>query len=135
MSRAEDLVAINQVANMYGHLIDNRAFERMGEVYTEDATYHSSRAKSVGLPAIVDYLSTYPQPLTHNTTNVHIQFGPDPDQATGVAKFLCVLRDRSVTAGDYEDQWVRTPAGWRLQHRRSTGRVQVPPDALGGAAG
>lgn len=121
MSRADDLADMNQVANLYGHLIDNRLFDRMGEVYAEDATYISSRKENFGLAQIQEYLSTYPQPLTHNVTNVHIEFGPDPDRAVGVAKFLCVLHDGSVGAGDYEDQWVRTPNGWRLQHRRSRG--------------
>jgi hypothetical protein len=123
VSSAEDLAAINQVANLYGHLIDSQAFERMHEVYTEGATYHSPRAKSVGLPAIVEYLSTNPQPLTHNTTNVYVELSAEGTEARGVAKFLCVLRDGTVGAGDYEDHWVRTEAGWRLEHRRSTGRA------------
>lgn len=131
MSRAEDLIEIHQVASLYAHLIDNRDFTRMGEVYSQDATYESTRRTNVGLAAIVEYLSTYPQPLAHNTANVYVELDPDGAHARGVAKYVCVLRDGSVVAGDYEDRWVRTDAGWRLEHRRSSPRVESPGGGLG----
>lgn len=125
MSRTDDLLDIHQVASLYAHLIDNQLWDRIGDVYAEDATYHSPRGEGVGLAGIVAYLSGNPQPLTHHTTNVHVVLSDDGNEARGVAKYLCVRPDLSVTAGDYEDHWVRTPAGWRLQHRRSTSRTDA----------
>lgn len=122
ISWVDDLAAINQVSSLYGHLIDDRAFDRMSEVYTEDGVYDNRRAKSVGLPAIAEFLSTHSQPLTHHTTNTHVEFEEDGNKARGVAKYLCLNPDGTMIAGDYEDHWVRTPTGWRLKYRRSISR-------------
>lgn len=124
MSRTDDLVEINQVASLYAHLIDTRDFARMGEVYAADAVYQSAdRGEHRGLPAIVEYLSSHQHPFTHSTTNVYVEFNEDGNAANGVAKFLVLLRDLSVAAGDYKDHWIRTSGGWRLVHRQSSFRM------------
>lgn len=125
MTRTDDLVEIAQVASLYGHLIDQKKFAKMSEVFADDAIYESAiRGTFRGLPAIVDYLSSHSMPLTHNTTNFYIErFSECGDHAYGLAKFLALLPDLTVAAGDYNDEWIRTPNGWRLLHRKSSFRM------------
>jgi ketosteroid isomerase-like protein len=120
MTRTDDLVEIGQVAALYGHLIDAKQWDRLGEIYAEDGTYESQRGGAAeGLAAIRAYLSGNEQPVTHMISNVHVDLAEGADSATGVAKFFVVRADGDVLAGEYADRWARTPAGWRLAHRRS----------------
>jgi ketosteroid isomerase-like protein len=133
MSRTDDLLEIHQVAALYGHVIDAKQWDRLGEIYAEDGTYHGQRGGAAnGLAAIRGYLSENDQPLTHMISNVHVQLDEGADSAAGVAKFVVVRPDGEVLAGAYEDRWSRTPTGWRLQHRRSV--VTAPAEQAAEAA-
>jgi 3-phenylpropionate/cinnamic acid dioxygenase small subunit len=35
----DDIVEINQILSLWAHLVDNHAWDRFGEVFTEDAHF------------------------------------------------------------------------------------------------
>ena len=126
MTLTDDIIQIHQTAALYAHVIDGRQWDRLGDVYAEDATYDSARVgQLVGLDKIREYLSTSRQPFIHTGSNLHVTLEEGADQATAVAKYV-VIRDGAIEAGDYTDRWVRTPHGWRIAQRRSTNRALAP---------
>ena len=124
MVSVEDHIAITQMLNLYGHLVDYREWHRMHEVFTEDAVFDGSSmggARMEGLQQLVASFS-HPDashPLAHHSTNIVIWqdadgttraqskgFGPRPDPSAS----------RTVT---YKDVLKRTPEGWRIAERHS----------------
>lgn len=127
MSASEDLVDIQNVLALYCHLIDDREWDRLSDVYTPDSAYGAKEgALNQGLPAIVAYLASIPQPVLHLTSDFYINLSANGDRATGRAKWLSVHTDGSLVAGSYEqDVYARTDVGWRIQYRTYT--MAVPP--------
>ena len=55
----EDRLDIQQLINLYGHLIDTRAFSRLGEIFTDDAVFDLTGFDGTvyeGLEAIVQMM-------------------------------------------------------------------------------
>ncbi|MEU7811767.1 hypothetical protein [Pseudonocardia sp. NPDC049154] len=52
--------------------------------------------------------------LTPNTTLDEV----DPDTVRAHSKFVAFPNEGLSVTGDYRDEIVRIPAGWRLRHRR-----------------
>jgi hypothetical protein len=123
MVSIEDHIAITQVLNLYGHVVDYREWDRMKEIFAPDAVFDGSAMggeRMAGVDAIVASFSdaASSHPLAHHSTNVVIWqdaegttrsqskgFGPRPDPADS----------RTVT---YHDVLRRTPEGWRIAERR-----------------
>lgn len=127
----EDLAEIQQVAALYGHVIDRQLWDRMGEVYAPEGTYDGTATGSgvhEGVSAIVDYLSKSRQPVVHHVTNLYIEaFEDGGKRARGCSKWLVMRDDETIASGDYEDQWIKTGDGWRLLRRASSRRGGLPP--------
>ena len=67
-------------------------------------------------------------PLAHHTTNVTV----DPDGASRArvrSKYLVVSDDNRVRTGEYHDDVVQTPAGWRIERRTVVPRRARPGQA------
>lgn len=119
---AADLAEINNVAALYGHIIDHKEWDRLGEVYAADGVYDGTATGSrrhEGLDAVVHYLSSTVQPLVHHSTNVYVEIALDGLTATGRAKWFVIRPDMSMASGYYIDAWRKTPDGWRLSERAS----------------
>lgn len=72
-----DQLAIHQLIARYGHIVDERQFSRVGEVFAPAIRYDMTDFGAgvlVGSQAVVDYwsLPTTKHPLVHLTTNVVI---------------------------------------------------------------
>jgi hypothetical protein len=75
----EDTVQIARVLALWGHLMDDRELDRLGEVLTEDAQWDGSAfgfAPVVGLEAITSVLSADGHASAHHTTNIVVSEGP-----------------------------------------------------------
>jgi hypothetical protein len=118
---AEDRLAIYELLSLYGHLIDQRRWPELRQVFTEDVVFD---ATSFGQPVTTSYhelmdhwtsdLSVHP--LAHHVTNVVI--GEDLDGTVRVlSKAIGVGRKGRVGSGTYDDIVVKTPEGWRLAKR------------------
>jgi ketosteroid isomerase-like protein len=116
--QAEDHEQIRNILALYVHVIDNRQWDRLDEVYAPDGSYGARDSPHHdGVEAIGEYLASIFQPVTHMSSNHHIELARDGQTATGVGEWHSVLADRSVLAGSYDDAYTKTDAGWRIQRR------------------
>jgi 3-phenylpropionate/cinnamic acid dioxygenase small subunit len=126
-----DIRAIEQVYFRYCEVIDAKDFDRLDDVFTDDAVgdYRSSNGilqhglaplvarLHIGMGAGSDCGATQ-----HNVSNIRIAV--DGDSAVSSAHFYAVhaglgpFEGRIYTCwGRYDDIWTRTPAGWRVRER------------------
>lgn len=126
MLSTQDLFDIQQLIQLYGHILDEREFYRVAELFTEDALYdvaHFGSGVHRGAAAI-GALWSAPEakhPLAHHATNIIITEEPD-GTARVVSKGLGVRPNGSVSSVLYRDVVIRTSAGWRICERIATAR-------------
>ncbi len=128
----EDVRAIEQVYVHYCELVDAKAFDRLGEVFTPDTWHDYTRS----LPGVyVEGLAALVASMHHNLGEgsncgaTHHNVGnfrvhPTGDRARAKVNYHAVHRGVGRHAGAlyamwglYDDELVRTPAGWRVQRR------------------
>lgn len=123
---AEDIIEVSQILSLWAHLVDNRAWDRFAEVFTEDAYVDSSVfgfAPVTGIKAICHMASQDGHASAHHTTNVFVQEGPN-DEIVAESKGLGLVSNGAVASVTYSDRLRRTPGGWRLASRVLT--LQAP---------
>jgi hypothetical protein len=115
----DDAVEIAQVLALWGHLMDDRELDRLGEVLTEGAVWDASAFgldPAVGLDAITSVLRADGHARAHHTTNIVVSEGPG-DEARVRSKGLGVMDGGTVISAVYTDDLLRTPDGWRISRR------------------
>ncbi len=120
-----DRAAVVDLAVRYCWALDERNYDDLRHVFTPDATATLGGVDCVGIDAIIDRVD---RALTRLDASMHLvgthQVAVDGDRATA----RCYLHaqhvkrgveggDNFVVAGIYEDELVRTTAGWRIVHR------------------
>jgi hypothetical protein len=120
---AADHLAIQELLALYGHIIDEREWQRVGELFTESALYDMS---AFGLPVVrgaaaIRGLWSRPDaahPLAHHATNIVVS--EDPDGTVRVlSKGLGVGPNGRVGSVVYRDVVERTSQGWRFAARKA----------------
>ena len=118
-----DRVAIHELLGLYGHVIDERRWDDMELVFTDDVVFDSSDF-GTGVSHSLDELRAKwsgdltQHPLAHHATNIVIS--EDPDGTVRVlSNAIGVGRKGRVGSAVYRDVVVRTDAGWRLRSRRA----------------
>lgn len=125
-----DRFELQDLVYHYAHLIDAKSFDRLREVFTEDAHIdYSAFGGSVGkLEETIAYLKramvegTFPN---SQHLNANLQFTIDGDRASG--RVMC-FNPMEMTLPDggnqvfllglwYVDEYRRTPQGWRISRR------------------
>lgn len=122
----EDRIAITDLVNLHGHHADAGELDRMTELFTEDIVYDVTDVGFGVLQGRAALKKTALElgdgnPLGHHVTNVVITELPD-GQVRVLSKAIAVKADGTSGSATYEDTAVRTSAGWRINHRRITGR-------------
>ena len=126
-----DIVMIHQLLGLYGHILDARAWERLGELFTENAVLdytgvHAARVYE-GISEIRVYFERANHPSAHHVTNIFVE---ELDGEIRVkSKFFVPFTRPSHEVhrwygGDYDDVVVRTPQGWRFRQKICTERWQ-----------
>jgi hypothetical protein len=120
----EDRLAITDLTIAYCWALDGRRWELLDDVFTADAAAELGEAVS-GLPAIKARVSSALGMLDdsqHMVTNHQVEVEGDRAtcrcyfQAQHVRK-AAIGGPNLIIAGRYEDELVRTSAGWRIHHR------------------
>ena len=136
--KTDDIIEIHQILALYGHLLDDRDWERLSLVFTEDATFDASDAgggKPAGsleeLRAAFDNPKTM-HPLAHHITNPYVWQDAD-GTVRARSKIAGILSDGRVGSGSYYDTLVRTDQGWRIRTRlvklrRESQMLRQPPE-------
>ncbi|MER6955557.1 nuclear transport factor 2 family protein [Streptomyces sp. NPDC000618] len=115
----DDTVEIARVLALWGHIMDDRRMDRLGEVLTEDAVWDAGAfglEPAVGLQAVTAVLGAEGHARAHHTTNIVVSEGPG-DEARVVSKGLGVMDGGTVISAVYTDELRHTAHGWRISKR------------------
>lgn len=132
----EDRLEIMQVMSLYGHIIDDDALDRLGEIFTEDAVLAPTLTQPWhGLAEIHGYFSDFvrnqPIPtIAHHMTNLVVELNPDGVTAMARSKTLGVRKDMGFITGEYRDEFVKTERGWRISRRDIIRRTRFSTDPV-----
>jgi 3-phenylpropionate/cinnamic acid dioxygenase small subunit len=116
-----DRLAIHELLGLYGHLIDERRWSELDQVFTEDASYDATSFGQPVTTSLAALLEAWTgdmsvHPLAHHATNIVVT--EDPDGTVRVlSKGIGVGRKGRVGTVTYRDVAVRTDDGWRLAAR------------------
>lgn len=116
---AEDVLAIQAVIVKYGFLIDDREFDRLGEVFTEDMVVDyrpGGEGPFAGLAEITQAMKTLAHPVQHMMVS-HLIDSVSGDEVVTRTKALIPLQVGGIADISYRDVLVRTPAGWRIKDK------------------
>ncbi|MGB3411764.1 MAG: nuclear transport factor 2 family protein [Microthrixaceae bacterium] len=116
-------IELDQIASLYGTLIDHQDWGRLGEVLSDDIVFDLTgigRGVLEGLPEVQRYMEQDAiHPAAHLVANVVVQ-ELDDNSGRMSCRLLAVQGDGSVVAGEYQDEVRRTAAGWRFSRRAFT---------------
>ena len=114
----DDHIAINSLINLYGHVIDERQWSRMGELFTDDVVFDLSDFNGQTLEGLETLRETFraldAHPLAHHATNILIE--AVDGEITVLSKGIGMYRDH-VGSTVYRDRLRKTPQGWRIARR------------------
>ena len=128
---AEDRLAIHDVIALHGHVADDRDWDRLGDLFTDDAVLDLEDfgyGTLHGLQAILDLSrgsqDDKGQPLGHHATNI-IVIGRDEagESVRARSKALAVMADGTSGTAVYEDTLRREDHGWRISRRKVVARA------------
>lgn len=119
---ANDYVQIAQLLARYCHIVDDKAWDRLGEIFTDDGsmTVVGLYETHTGPEALRElYSVTMNHPLAHHSTSL-VVLEEGRGTARTVSKWVTVRADGAAGTGVYEDRLVNTAAGWRIRARVAT---------------
>ena len=124
----EDRLEIQDLMSRYARMVDMREWERMDQVFAPGATidYRSTGGVAGPYEKTLEWLdrALEPWPLNlHFITNLSVEL--DGDRASSRCYFHAPMGRAGAlgsqlvitNAGYYDDELVRTDAGWRIQAR------------------
>ena len=118
-----DRLAIHELLGLYGHLIDQRRWDELDQVFTADLVYDATDFGQRGTRSLADLQAAWTgdlsiHPLAHHATNIVVT--EDADGTVRVlSKGIGVGNRGRVGSVTYHDVVVRTSEGWRLAERRA----------------
>lgn len=127
MSHREDRQDIGDVLVRYGTGIDSRDWPLFRTVFTDDCELdYGEIGQWYGVDAVVDFMVAAHDMAGHTLHRISNQaVTVDGDTATARAYVDALIMSQDNTsgvnaAGFYDDEFVRTDAGWRIRRRRFT---------------
>jgi hypothetical protein len=122
MISANDRLEINEMLALYGHLIDQRRWSDLDQVFTPDVIFDGIEEITHGLASkIASWTSPETitrHPIAHHATNVIITEGED-GAIHVISKSIGIRASEHPSSVTYEDTVVNTPNGWRICHRKA----------------
>ena len=118
---AADRIAIHELLGLYGHLIDERRWSELDQVFTTHAVYDATSFGQGVTNALAALVAAWSgdltiHPLAHHATKIVVSKDSD-GKVRVLSKGIGVGRKGRVGSVTYRDVAVRTPAGWRLAGR------------------
>lgn len=125
-SVADDRAAIVDLTVDYCWAIDGRDWDALRTLFCPDATAELGQGTEHGVDAIISRISGVLSAIDssqHIVANHQVQIDGDCASCRSYLHAQHVRKAASggrlyVVAGRYEDNLLRTPAGWRIAHRR-----------------
>jgi 3-phenylpropionate/cinnamic acid dioxygenase small subunit len=114
-----DRLELHELPGRYGDAIDDRDWDRLDQIFTEDAVFDLTDLGGPdlhGLAEIKRFMDEDAEhPRTHLMTNIYVD-----ETSEGVRlyfRIVALLPERVVGTASYYDDVVKTPAGWRVKNR------------------
>ncbi len=127
----EDRLDICEIPGRYGDSIDDRDWDTLRSIFTEDAVFDLTALGSrrlVGIDEIVKFMEEEAaHPRTHMMTNIYVN--PTDEGAELRFRIVALLGQGKTGTASYYDQVVKTADGWRVKHRETTSRRRDKRDA------
>jgi hypothetical protein len=99
------------------HVVDDRQWDRLDEVYTADGAFVlSSGTAYEGLENIRQIMLTFDHPLVHYTTNQLVDIDSSGTSARVLSKVLGITEQGDFLIGGYDDQLEKSDK-WRVSKR------------------
>jgi hypothetical protein len=120
---ASEIVAIGQLMAHYGHLVDARAWPRLGEIFSADGVFDVvayGAGRHEGLARVIAFFERASHPPAHHTTNLYVY--EESRQVHAWSKYAVPGDGGRMFGGDYRDLLLKTPDGWRIRERIVTKR-------------
>jgi ketosteroid isomerase-like protein len=122
----EDRVAIEALVTEYAWLLDHRRWHEVADLCTDDAILWIRGREIVGKAGLAEWAdgrAAKKSRRTQHQMTLSRVAANGPDGATGTAALVLHLAKSGGGSyidlvGEYEDEYVRTPAGWRFRRRR-----------------
>jgi uncharacterized protein (TIGR02246 family) len=125
LQRLSDEIEINRLIAAYSHAVMRLDAEMSAAVYTEDGILSAFTGPDVvGRAAIAKVLAKVYAPLrflSQNCGSIVITVDGDSARASSSVAEFVQYKDKdplSCCFGNYDDELVRTPEGWRFTRRR-----------------
>ena len=114
-----DRLELHELPGRYGDAIDDRNWDRLREIFTDDAVFDLTGVgarRLEGIDDIVHFMNVEAShPKTHMMTNIYV----DEQDENVIMNFriVALLGKGLVGTASYYDRVVKTDEGWRGQHR------------------
>ena len=114
-----DRLELHELPGRYGDAIDDRNWDRLKDIFTDDAVFDLTGVgarRLEGIDDIVHFMNIEAShPKTHMMTNIYV----DEHEETVTMNFriVALLGKGLVGTASYYDRVVKTDHGWRVQHR------------------
>jgi hypothetical protein len=117
-------IGITQVLARYGHIIDDAAWDRFGDVFTEDVYLDYRDVGNEIMRGHAEAASGFAamrHPLGHHTTNAFVEaISEDGDRYRVRSKWIIGGRQGEARSGNYEDEFIRQERKWLIAKRIAT---------------
>lgn len=120
MSVQSDTTAIERIVFLYGHLIDEKEWDRLDEIFAPNFSFRIDGTDIAyeGFEEVKQFMTSIRHPIAHYSTNVLVDVEEGADVATAHVKLFAPRTDGTAAVGTYHDTLVRTADGWRFESRR-----------------
>ena len=119
-----DRLDLHELPGRYGDAIDDRNWDGLGRIFTDDATFDLTDLgvpMLTGLGAIKHFMDVDAEhPLTHMMTNIYVD--ELADRVTMNFRIVALRKGGLVSTASYYDVVVKTAEGWRVEERVTTRR-------------
>ena len=117
-----DRLELHELPGRYGDCIDDRAWDRLPQIFTDDAVFDLTdlgAPRLEGLDAITRFMDEEAaHPRTHMMTNIYVNETDDGVELR--FRIVALLGQGRTGTASYYDHVVKTDEGWRVQHRVTT---------------
>lgn len=126
-----DRLDIMEIPGRYGDSIDDRNWEKLRRIFTENAIFDLTGVGSRVLNGIDDIVNFMEEeaahPRTHMMTNIYVDEVDDGVELR--FRIVALLGKGKTGTASYYDRVVKTDDGWRVAHRETTLRRRDKRDA------
>ena len=122
---SDDRAQITEVLDRYAEALDLRRWELLETVFAPEIAFDSGEWMVRGRPEVIAQIRTYLDgcgPTQHLLGNYRVALDGDRARSRVYVRAFHACRDRSdprvyEMGGEYADELLRTPAGWRSVKR------------------